>query len=1023
VREVGAICQRTACEVESMAEGKKRKKSRDVLVVGGGIAGMQSALLLAETGFQVHLLDSSPAIGGYFPLLDKTFPTNSCGVCFMSPLPPAFCPIYESQLHENIRLMTSSQVDGIEGEPGAFQVSVTQRPTFVDPEKCTNCGSCVEVCPVTAPREFGGGLEERKAIYLPFPQAIPQCYVIDPATCTRCGECVKACSPGAIDLDMAEKQHTLTVGAVVVGIGFEPFAAELKGEYGFGRYENVLSSIQFERMLSFSSPSGGMPMRRSDGRVPKKICFIQCVGSRDPAYGQSHCSSICCMYAIKQAMIAKERSPETEVTLFYMDIRPMGKDYERYYERAKGQYGIGFRRSAVSTVKQFQQTKDLLVCYATEEGECREEEFDLIVLSTGFTVSDEVKDLAKRMGIELNESSFCRTGEFTPTQTSRPGVFVGGTFREPRDIPETVVEGASAAAQVATLLAEVREKGREAKPYPEEGALGEGPPQIGTFFLSRNHPLAHTFAAEELMDHVRRLKDVVLVEEISAPSLSDGFDLMKRHIGEKGLNRLVVAAPSLRTIQRDFEEMAKGIGFNPHLIEYANIWEGCGFVHGKNPSEAINKAKVLMEVAIERARRLQPVKRESSPLSGRGLVVGGGIAGLIASLNLAQQGFDVDLVEREDELGGNARYAYYTLKGSDPQVFLRELIERVKGNSKIRVFRKAEVKHLEGHVGNYRTVITADLEHGIIVMATGGREINPREYLYGEDPRVVTQRELEGLIHAKDERIKDLNSVVMIQCVGSRDEKHPYCSRICCGHAVKNGLKLKEIRPDLDVFILYRDVRTYGFYEHYYYQARDKGVIFIRYDVDRKPQVISRDSHLGVSVVDPAIGEKVEIPANLLVLSTGIEPNDNRRLAEIIGIDVNADGFFTEANPKSAPLDFVDRGKFLCGLCHSPNFIEDSIAQAQAASMRAGVLLSMSAIEQVAHVAYVNNRLCCGCGLCISVCPYGARIMNEETGKAEVMEDVCQGCGSCVVACRNGASQQRNFEKATVMAMADVAVT
>jgi heterodisulfide reductase subunit A len=706
----------------------------------------------------------------------------------------------------------------------------------------------------------------------------------------------------------------------------------------------------------------------------------------------------------------------------------MGKDYEQYYERAKAQYGIGFRRSAVSTVKQFQQTKDLLVSSVTEEGECREEEFDLIVLSTGFTVSDEVKDLAKRMGIELNESSFCRTGEFAPTQTSRQGVFVGGTFREPRDIPETVVEGASAAAQVAGLLAGLAEKGGEAKAYPEEGALGEGPPQIGTFFLSRNHPLSHTFAAEELMGHIRELKDVVLVEEISAPSLSEGFDLMKRHIGERGLNRLVVAAPSLRTIQRDFEEMAKGIGFNPHLIEYANIWEGCGFVHGENPSEATHKAKVLMEVAMERARRLQPVKKESSPLSGRGLVVGGGITGLTASLNLAQQGFDVDLVEREDELGGNARHAYYTLKGSDPQVLLRKLIEGVEGNPKIRVFRKAEVKHLEGNMGNYRTVISTDgqeeaLEHGVIVMATGGREINPSEYLYGEDPRVVTQRELEGLIHAKDERIKGLNSVVMIQCVGSRDEEHPYCSRICCGHAVKNGLKLKEIRPDMDVFILYRDVRTYGFYEHYYHQARDKGVIFIRYDVDRKPQVISRDSHLGVSVVDPTIGEKVEIPANLLVLSTGIEPNDNRRFAEIMGIEVNADGFFMEANPKSAPLDFVDRGKFLCGLCHSPNFIEDSIAQGQAAAMRAGVLLSMRTIEQVDHIAYVNHRLCCGCGLCISTCPYGARMMDEETWKAEVIEDVCRGCSSCVIVCRNGASQQRNFEKATVMAMVDAAIT
>jgi heterodisulfide reductase subunit A len=1011
-----------------MAEGRKRGKRRDVLVIGAGIAGMQSALLLGEAGFQVHLLDSSPAIGGYFPLLDKTFPTNSCGVCFMSPLPPAYCPIYESELHENIRLMVSSYVNGIEGKPGAFRVSITQRPTFVDPQKCTHCESCVEVCPVEVPSEFGGGLEKRKAIYLPFPQAIPRSYVIDSATCTRCGECVKVCSPGAIDLDMAEQGHTLAVGAVILGLGFEPFRAKLKGEYGFGRYDNVLSSIQYERMLSFSSPSQGMPMRRSDGRVPKKVAFIQCVGSRDPSCGQAHCSSICCMYAIKQAMITKERNPGAEVTVFYMDIRPMGKDYERYYEKAKAECSIDFRRSAVSAVKQLQQTKNLSVAHVTEEGECREEEFDLIVLSVGFTASDEVRDLAKRIGIDLNEANFCLTEEFAPTQTSRPGVYIGGTFREPRDIPESVVEGASAAAQAATLLAGAGEKGVPAETYPEEVALGEGPPRIGAFFLSREHRLSDIVSAEELINYVQGLRDVVFAEEIVCQSPSEGFDRIRHHIGEKGLNRLVVAAPSLRKLEGPFEEMTKGIGFNPHVIEYANIWEGCGFVHQNDPSEATHKAKVMMEVAVERARRLEPIKKGSSPVSGRGLVVGGGIAGLTASLNLAQQGFDVDLVEREDELGGNARHTWYTLKGSNSQLFLRELTERVEENPRIQVFKKAEVKHLEGYGGNYRALISVDgqeksLEHGVIILATGGKEIKPDEYLYGKDSRVVTQRELEGFIHSEDERIQSLNRVVMIQCVGSRDEEHPYCGRICCGHAVKNALKLKELRPDMDLFILYRDVRTYGFYEHYYRKARDKGVIFIRYDLDRKPQVVSGDSGLGVSVFDPTIGAKVEIPVDLVILSTGIEPNDNRRLAEITGIEVNADGFFMEANPKSAPLDFADRGKFFCGLCHSPNFIEDSIAQAQAASMRAGVLLSKDGIERTTHVAYVNHRLCCGCGLCISACPYGARIMNEEIWKAEVMEDVCRGCSSCVVACRNGASQQRNFEKVTVMAMVDAAVT
>jgi heterodisulfide reductase subunit A len=734
------------------------------------------------------------------------------------------------------------------------------------------------------------------------------------------------------------------------------------------------------------------------------------------------------MYAMKQATITKERNPEAKIAVFHMDIRPMGKDYERYYERAKEEYGIDFRRSAVSAVKQLQQTKNLLVTYVTEEGSFREEQFDVIVLSVGFSVSDEVRDLAKRIGIELNEANFCLTGEFTPTQTSRPGVYIGGTFREPRDIPETVVEGASAAAQAAILLAGVRGREVPAKTYPEEGAPGEGPPRVGVFFLSQGHRLSEVVSVEELMSHVQGLKDVVLAEEILCKSPSEGFDRVKRRIGEKGLNRLVIAGSSLRTLRREFEEMAKGIGFNPHVIEYANIWEGCGLVHPQGSPDTTHKAKVLMEVAVERARRIEPIKQGSSTVSRRGLVVGAGIAGLTASLNLARQGYDVALVEREGELGGNARHTWYTLKGSDPQVFLRELIEGVEGNPKIQVFRKAEVKHLEGCWGSYRTVISVDgqetsLEHGVIILATGGKEVKPHEYLYGKDSGVLTQRELEGLVHSEDERIQGLNRVVMIQCVGSRDEEHPYCSRICCGHAVKNALKLKELQPHMDLFVLYRDVRTYGFHEHSYFQARDKGVIFIRYDLDRKPQVISRDGRLGVSMVDPVIGTQVEIPVDLVVLSTGIEPNDNRRLAEVVGTGLNPDGFFMEANPKSAPLDFVDRGKFLCGLCHSPNSIEESIAQAEAASMRAGVLLSRDGVEHTPHVAYVNHRLCCGCGLCISACPYGARVMNEEIWKAEVMEDVCRGCSSCMIACRNAASQQRNFEKATVMAMVDAAVT
>ena len=433
-------------------EQKTRGDKGSALVVGAGIAGMQSALLLAEMGMKVFLLEQGPAIGGYFPLLDKTFPTNSCGVCFMSPTPPAFCPIYECRLHDNIELLPYSEVVGVEGEGGDFSVSVLRKPRFVDPKRCTLCEACIKVCPVEVEREFGGGLEKRKAIYLPFPQAIPHGLVIDPKTCTRCGECVKTCGPGAIDLDQKEETETIRAGAILLGFGFEPFPAERKGEYGFGRYGNVLSSIQFERMLSTSSPSQGFPIRVSDGKKMERVAFIQCVGSRDPSCGQDHCSTICCMYATKQAMIAKDRSPDLHVTFFYMDIRPMGKDYERYYERAKADGGFEYKRCAISSVKELHPSRNLLITYVKEDGEFEEKEFDAVILSLGFTPPKGIADFAKAIGLQLNPQGFCQTEEFDPAQTSVKGVFVGGAFRNPRDIPESVVEGSSAAAAAASFL-------------------------------------------------------------------------------------------------------------------------------------------------------------------------------------------------------------------------------------------------------------------------------------------------------------------------------------------------------------------------------------------------------------------------------------------------------------------------------------------------------------------------------------------------------------------------------------------
>lgn len=986
---------------------------------------MQSALLLAEVGYRVSVLERGPAIGGYFPLLDRTFPTNSCGICFMKPTPPAYCPIYESDLHENIDLMPNSDLESIDGESGRFEVSITQRPRFVDSSMCTACHRCVEVCPVEVPSEFGGGLETRKAIYLPFSQAIPRTYVIDPQTCTRCGECLKVCDPGAILLDEKPRHRELTVGAVILALGFEPFRAEIKGEYGFGRYANVLTSIQFERMLSFSGPTRGVPSKPSDGKAPRKIAFIQCVGSRDPSCGQPYCSTVCCMHATKQAMISKDRREPLDVTVFYMDMRPMGKDYERYYEKARHRYGIRYVRSAVSAIRERRPSRELLITYGLEDGSLRDEEFDMVVLSVGLTPPKGFGDLARRLGIEVSSEGFCKTMAFDPAATSRPGIFVAGGLKSPKDIPETAVDGSSAAAGVATLLHRLGVKRGGEGEGPVPGSLDRSPPRIGVFLCSGGDSLSEVLNLGEIVEATRKERDVVHVENISVACLGDGLERIKSRIGEKEVNRIVVAGSSLLHLKKGIEEMARNAGFSPHVFDYANIGEQCAYVHANDSALATEKAKVLIRSAIARARWLSPLKSGGKEVAGRALVAGGGLSGLASALCLAEQGIEVTLVEKENHLGGNARRSYYTLDGLDPQAFLEDLVGRIEAHPRVTIWKSAEIVAFSGGWGDFQTRVSVDgetreVKHGVVILATGAHEIKPKEYLYGENARVLTQRELEGLVHEGSARLDGLKSVVMIQCVGSRDDEHPYCSRLCCGHAIKNALKLKERDPDLSVIVLYRDVRTYGLSEMAYHEARNRGVIFVRYEPENKPRVSAGGDRLRVRFTDPAVAEEVEVGADLLVLSAGIEANDNGKLAEMVGVELNEDGFFQEANPKSAPLDAVDRGKFFCGLCHSPNSIEESVSQATAAAIRGAVLLGKRRVEYKPYLAYVVERLCSGCGLCVTACPYGARVLDEETWKAHVFQDLCQGCGNCTIACRNGACQQLNYEKATVLATMDV---
>ena len=998
----------------------------EVLVVGAGIAGMQASLLLAEMGFKVDLLDRAPAIGGFLPLLDRTFPTNTCGVCFMSPTPPALCPFIECSRHPLIELIPYADLDGLEGEPGDFRVSVLHKARYVDAGLCNGCGECAEVCPVEVPRDLGGGLETRRAIYRPYPQAFPPTFVVDKEACTECGECLKVCRTGAIDLEMEDKRSTLNVGAVVLTPGFEPFDASLKTEFGYGVHQNVLTSIQFERMLSLTSSSGGLPVRLSDNRAPGRIAFIQCVGSRDISCDRGYCSSICCMYATKQAMLARERLPDVKVTIFHMDVRTFGKGFERYYERAQEEYGIEYRRSMISRVRALAESKNLTLQCVDDAGAPQEEEFDLVVLSVGFGPPLGGESLSEKAGVSLNDYGFCRTMPFSPSATDRDGVFVAGGFREPQDIPQVVVEASAAAAGAAEVLAGSRMP-QIAREYPPERDVSDEDPRVGVFVCRCDGSIGDVVDIPSVEEYAAHLADVVLVEQVAAACEPEGLEAMRSAIAERGLNRVVVAGCTQRLHDHVLVDAVREEGLNACLLERADLREGCAWAHGDQPEQATLKARQLVAMAVAKARLLEPSQAEEAEVSPGGLVLGGGVAGMEAALSLARQGFFVHLVERENELGGHLWHIHYTLDGGDPQRYLQELIEQVEGSELITLHLGADLVEVAGEPGRYRTVISTDgqneeLLHGVILVATGGEEVKPTEYLYGEHPQVVTQRELEERIASEKQALAGVKNVVMIQCVGSREPARPYCSRICCSVAIKNGLRIKELNPEARVFVLFRDMRTYGFQEDSYRQAREEGVVFVRYEPEAKPRVEGEGDGLRVSVRDPILGADLTLDADLVVLSVGVAPDDNQALAELLRVPLDEDGFFEEANTKVRPMDFEAVGMYLCGLCHGPKNINESISQARGAAMRAAVMLARQRLEGQAAVPFVNPRLCIACGRCIETCPYGALMADEETGITEVLPLLCQGCGACTVACPSGAIQQRVFEKRQLMAMLDAAL-
>jgi len=929
-------------------------------------------------------------------------------------------------------------VERVEGDAGSFEITLLRKPRYIIEDKCTGCTTCVEYCPVVYPDKFNQEISRNKAVHIYFAQAIPLITYIDESCLylkeKKCRICEAVCENDAIDFNQKSERVEIKVGAIILTAGFEPFDPGIRDDYGYGKYVNVVTSMDFERLLSSTGPYEGEIRRGSDLKHPHKVAWIQCVGSRQVIPGgNSYCSAVCCTYTQKQVILTKDHDAQAECVIFHNDIRSYGKDFERFYQRAEGLPGVRFIRSYVSIVKEDPETKNITIRYSTPDEGVKDEEFEMVVLSIGLNPPLEAKELAGKLGINLNHHGFCQASPFNPIETNRPGVFVSGAFQGPLDIPESVFTASGAASQTGELLDYRREKLTVERVYPEEKDVTQEEPKIGVFVCHCGANIGRVVNVPSVVQYALTLPNVVYATEQLFSCSTNSAKEITDAIKEKGLNRIVVAACTPRTHEPTFRDSLREGGINQYFVDMANIREHCSWVHSREKEESTQKAKELLRMSLARTIRLEPLQEFKLPVDKRALVVGGGIAGMNCALSIARQGHEVYIVEKEKELGGMARNLHYTIEGLDVQLYLKDLIQKVYQHPLLHVYAGATITKATGYVGNFITTVQSDrgiteIKHGAVVIATGAEEYKPTEYLYGQDERVMTNLELEERITKKDEKILKAESIVMIQCVGSRTEERNYCSRICCSESLKNALKLKELNPAMDIYILFRDMRPYGFREDYYREAAGKGVRFIRYEPSNKPQVKPAKEGgkqiLKITVPDPILGKVLEIDADFLSLAAAlIPPEGNKAISLLYNAQLGPDDFFKEAHVKLRPVDFGADGVFLCGTAHYPKHIQESINQAYGASGRVLTLLSHKTVTASGSVCIVDEKRCMGCGACVEACTYGAiELYDTKQGKKARMNPVlCKGCGLCNSKCPTGAIQLKHYTDEQLIAQMEAA--